>query len=79
MLKIKTKDELGSRLEVEMRMKEFYWKKFKLGLPENAKEDKQLYDECKGRVESLKFALGFNELNEGFSGTIRVGGLNENK
>ena len=71
MLKIKTKDELVIRLELEMTMKEFYWKKFKVGLPENAKKDKQLYDECKGRVESLKFALGFNELNEGFSDTTK--------
>ena len=71
MLKIKTKDELVIRLELEMRMKEFYWKKLKLGLPENAKENKQLHDECKGRVESLKFALGFNELKEGFSDTTR--------
>tara|TARA_R100001510_G_scaffold34736_1_gene31236 strand:- start:21273 stop:21488 length:216 start_codon:yes stop_codon:yes gene_type:complete len=65
MLKVKTKDELVIKLELEMRMKEYYWKKFKIGKLEDTEENKQLYDECKGRVDSLRFALGFNELSKG--------------
>ena len=56
MLKIKTKDELVIALEKELSMKEY--------LMRNYEENKTLIDVCTGRIESLKFALGFDELNK---------------
>jgi hypothetical protein len=56
MLKVKTKDELIIALEKELGMKEY--------LMRNYEENKTLVDVCTGRIESLKFALGFDELNK---------------
>jgi len=56
MLKIKTKDELIIALEKELSMREY--------LMRNYEENKTLADVCAGRIESLKFALGFDELNK---------------
>ena len=56
MLKVKTKDELIIALEKELSMKEY--------LMRNYEENKTLIDVCTGRIESLKFALGFDELNK---------------
>ena len=56
MLKIKTKDELIIALEKELSMREH--------LMRNYEENKTLADVCAGRIQSLKFALGFDELNK---------------
>ena len=56
MLKVKTKDELIIALEKELSMKEH--------LMRSCEANKTLIDVCTGRIESLKFALGFDELNK---------------
>lgn len=56
MLKVKTKDELIIALEKELSMREH--------LMRNYEENKTLADVCAGRIQSLKFALGFDELNK---------------
>ena len=56
MLKTKTKDELMIALEKELSMREH--------LMRNYEENKTLADVCAGRIQSLKFALGFDELNK---------------
>lgn len=56
MLKVKTKDELIIALEKELSMKEY--------LMRTPEANKTLVDVCTGRIESLKFALGFDELNK---------------
>ena len=56
MLKTKTKDELMIALEKELSMREH--------LMRNYEENKPLADVCAGRIQSLKFALGFDELNK---------------
>ena len=56
MLKVKTKDELIIALEKELSMKEY--------LMRNHEANETLINVCTGRIESLKFALGFDELNK---------------
>ena len=56
MLRVKTKDELIIALEKELSMREH--------LMRNYEENKTLADVCAGRIQSLKFALGFDELNK---------------
>ena len=56
MLRVKTKDELIIALEKELSMREH--------LMRNYEENKTLADVCAGRIQSLKFALGFDEINK---------------
>ena len=60
MLKVKTKDELIIALEKELSMKEYLMRDYERSYEEN----RTLIDVCTGRIESLKFALGFDELNK---------------
>jgi len=55
MLKVKTKDELIIALEKELSMKEYFVRN----------QQQNQVNQCIGRIESLKFALGFDELNKG--------------
>ena len=61
MLKIKTKDELVIALEKELSMKEYLIRSQNVKFEE---ANETLIDVCTGRIESLKFALGFDELNK---------------
>jgi len=55
MLKIKTKDELMIALINEYRMKVLLIRD---------EQNKTLIDEISGRIKSLEFSLGFDELNK---------------
>ena len=55
MLKVKTKDELMIALINEYRMKVLFIKD---------EQNKTLIDEISGRIKSLEFSLGFDELNK---------------
>ena len=56
MLKVKTKDELIIALEKELSMKEYLMRDYE--------KNETLADVCAGKIQSLKFALGFDELNK---------------
>ena len=61
MLRVKTKDELIIALEKELSMKEYLMRSHNAKFEE---ANETLIDVCTGRIESLKFALGFDELKK---------------
>ena len=55
-LNVKHKDDIIISLEKELSMKEY--------LMRNYEKNETLINVCTGRIESLKWCLGFDELNE---------------